>query len=87
MADSVADHVEEISDINREIPLRNTEKSSSFEDTTPDDDVSHAMHTEPWRFENWIPGGYSQSRMVKCQKPSTTCNIINLFAGKRIILV
>ncbi|KAK5806824.1 hypothetical protein VI817_001082 [Penicillium citrinum] len=81
MADSVADHIEEISDATQEVSFNKTEKSKSYADTTPDNEISHAIYPETWRFENWIPGGYSQSRMLKCKNPSTMCKTINLFAG------
>ncbi|KAL4942310.1 hypothetical protein BDV06DRAFT_211969 [Aspergillus oleicola] len=36
---------------------------------------------EPWRFERWIPGGYSASRMMRFKSPQTMYRVINLFAG------
>ena len=38
-----------------------------------------------WKYEKFFPGGYSQSRMLKFQKPKTMYKAINLFAGVAIM--
>jgi hypothetical protein len=81
MADSAADHVEEVSDASQTTSLRKTDKDVAYNYGNPSNEPTHTMHTEPWRFESFIPGGYSQPRMLRFKNPSTMYKVINLFAG------
>lgn len=47
-----------------------------------EDDYENLNYPSPWKFEKWLIGGYSQSRMLKFKKPKTMYNAINLFAGQ-----
>lgn len=79
------DHVEEIADQTRTISRVKSDEGLGKEDEHDDvaaEKQSHIVHPEPWAFEKWIPGGYSQSRMLRFKNPSTMYKVINLFAGK-----
>lgn len=82
MADTATDHVEEISGETRIPSQDKDEKGGDFENVTPSDEYSHTVNPKPWRFEHWIPGGYSQSRMLRFNNPSTMYKVINFFAGE-----
>ena len=85
MANIEADHVEEISDETRttlQVKGVKIGKDEDYEDGTPVNEYSHITHPEPSPFESWIPGGYSQSRMLRFKNPSTMYRVLNLFAGK-----
>lgn len=61
-------------------------KSNHYEQTPADHAVPSSYQAinptaEPWAFENWIPGGYKQSRMLRFRNPSTMYKMVNLFAG------
>lgn len=45
------------------------------------DDYENLKYPEPWKFEKWFVGGYSQGRMIKFKSPKTMYKAINLFAG------
>lgn len=78
------DHVEEITDQTRTMSVKSEEglgKKDEFDDVAAAKQ-SQIAHPEPWAFEKWIPGGYSQSRMLRFKNPSTMYKVINLFAGK-----
>lgn len=49
------------------------------EDPTTSDDL---QYPEPWKYEKFFIGGYSQSRMFKFKKPKSMYIAINLFAGE-----
>ncbi|BCR90344.1 uncharacterized protein ACHE_60230S [Aspergillus chevalieri] len=87
MANIEADHVEEISDETRttsQVKGGSIGKSENCEDATPVSEYTHIAHPEPSPFESWIPGGYSQSRMLRFKNPSTMYRVLNLFAGTAI---
>lgn len=52
------------------------------EDPTTSDDL---QYPEPWKYEKFFIGGYSQSRMFKFKKPKSMYIAINLFAGIAIM--
>jgi hypothetical protein len=81
MAEALSDHVEEISNEPQMTVQDKSEKGDICKDVLLDAEYSHLNHPEPWRFEHWIPGGYSQSRMIRFKNPSTTYKAINFFAG------
>lgn len=81
MADPAAAHVEEISDKPVVEALTKTEREDTGASMGSKDHDSQIVHDEPWRYESWIPGGYSQSRMLRFKDPSTMYMAINLFAG------
>lgn len=79
-----ADHVEEVTDQTRTVSAKSEEglgEKNEYDDVAAAKQ-SHVAHPEPWRYEKWIPGGYSQSRMLRFKNPSTMYKVINLFAGK-----
>ncbi|KAJ6156648.1 hypothetical protein N7497_005533 [Penicillium chrysogenum] len=84
MAEALSDHVEEISNEPQMTVQDKSEKGDICKDVLLDAEYSHLNHPEPWRFEHWIPGGYSQSRMIRFKNPSTTYKAINFFAGTAI---
>ncbi|KZN93729.1 Sugar transporter [Penicillium chrysogenum] len=84
MAEALSDHVEEISNEPQMTVRDKSEKGDICKDVLLDAEYSHINHPEPWRFEHWIPGGYSQSRMIRFKNPSTTYKAINFFAGTAI---
>ncbi|KAI4246198.1 MAG: hypothetical protein L6R42_009990, partial [Xanthoria sp. 1 TBL-2021] len=43
-------------------------------------DYENLNYPEPWKFEKWFVGGYSQGRMIKFKNPKTMYKAINLFA-------
>ncbi|KAI4220519.1 MAG: hypothetical protein LQ349_008069 [Xanthoria aureola] len=49
------------------------------------DDYENLKYPEPWKFEKWFVGGYSQGRMIKFKSPKTMYKAINLFAGVAIM--
>ena len=81
-----ADHVEEITDKTRTTSVKSEEGLGLGKEEEHDDVAaqkqSHIAHPEPWACEKWIPGGYSQSRMLRFKNPSTMYKVINLFAGE-----
>lgn len=90
MANIEADHVEEISDETRttsQVKGGSIGKSENCEDATPVSEYTHIAHSEPSPFESWIPGGYSQSRMLRFKNPSTMYRVLNLFAGEKSVQV
>ncbi|OQD90879.1 hypothetical protein PENANT_c001G10884 [Penicillium antarcticum] len=80
MADASTDHVEEISDGPQTTVRDKSEKIDDSKNVLPDAEYSHIKYPEPWRYEHWIPGGYSQSRMLRFKNPSTMYKAINFFA-------
>ncbi|KAJ5295707.1 hypothetical protein N7508_010528 [Penicillium antarcticum] len=80
MADASTDHVEEISDGPQTTVRDKSEKIDDSKNVLPDAEYSHIKNPEPWRYEHWIPGGYSQSRMLRFKNPSTMYKAINFFA-------
>lgn len=87
MANIKADHVEEISDRTRttsHVKGDGIDDDGHYENAFSEKKYSHIAHPEPWPFEHWIPGGYSQSRMLRFKNPSTMYKVINLFAGKEL---
>lgn len=90
MANIKADHVEEISDRTRttsHVKGDGIDDDGHYENAFSEKKYSHIAHPEPWPFENWIPGGYSQSRMLRFKNPSTMYKVINLFAGEEFVQV
>jgi hypothetical protein len=88
MAEVLTDHVEEIANelhTTTQDTGEKSEKSENNKDVPPDAEYSHIDHPEPWRFEHWIPGGYSQSRMLRFKNPSTMYKAINFFAGMGLV--
>jgi hypothetical protein len=81
MAEVLSDHVEEISNEPQTTVQDRSEKGDICKDVLLDAEYSHINHPEPWRFEHWIPGGYSQSRMIRFKNPSAMYKAINFFAG------
>ena len=49
-----------------------------------EEEFENLKYPEPWKFEMWFPGGYSQKRMLKFKNPKTMYYAINLFAGMYI---
>ncbi|KAL8943180.1 MAG: hypothetical protein Q9216_001234 [Gyalolechia sp. 2 TL-2023] len=58
---------------------------SSNENLGEKDDLENLNYPQPWSFERWFPGGYSQGRMIKFKNPKTMYKAINLFAGVAIM--
>ena len=58
---------------------------SSPDRTPKEDDVDNLNYPEPWKWEKFFPGGYTQGRMVKFKTPKTMYTAINLFAGVAIM--
>ena len=88
MANIETDHVEEISDETRttsQVKDGSIGKYEDCEDTTPVSEYAHTAHPKPSRFESWIPGGYSQSRMLRFKTPSKMYRVLNLFAGEESV--
>ena len=84
MTGTTADHIEKTSGGVETTLQDNGEKSvksEHHEETTPKKEPLNASTPKPWPFENWIPGGYSRSRMLRFKSPSTMYRVINLFAG------
>ena len=52
---------------------------------TAQDDVDNINYPEPWNYQKFFPGGYTQGRMLKFKKPKTMYTAINLFAGVAIM--
>lgn len=46
------------------------------------DEYENIKYPEPWKFEKFFIGGYSQGRMLKFKKPKAMYTAINLFAGR-----
>lgn len=61
--------------------LEKTESPTSDEKLKEEDDYENLNYPQPWRFEKWFLGGYSQGRMLKFKSPKTMYKAINLFAG------
>ena len=57
---------------------------SSDEKLKEEDEVEHLNYPQPWKFEKWFLGGYSQGRMIKFKSPKTMYKAINLFAGMTV---
>ena len=49
------------------------------------DDNEEIEYDPPWRFAKFLPGGYSQKRMLKFKNPKHMYLAINLFAGIAIM--
>lgn len=50
-------------------------------DPAKDEEFENLKYPQPWKFEKWFLGGYSQKRMLKFKNPKTMYYAINLFAG------
>lgn len=84
MAEVLTDHVEEISN-EPQTTMQDKSEKGNIKNVLPDAEYSHINHPEPWRFEHWIPGGYSKSRMIRFKNPSTMYKAINFFAGMGLV--
>ena len=71
-----------------EKPIVGVEKLSS--PAYDDNEAKHRdagdtiQYPEPWKYEKWFIGGYSQKRMMKFKRPKSMYTAINLFAGQSI---
>ncbi|KAL8644796.1 MAG: hypothetical protein Q9226_007591 [Calogaya cf. arnoldii] len=54
---------------------------ASDKDLKGEDDYENLKYPEPWKFEKWFLGGYSQRRTIKFKSPKTMYKAIPLFAG------
>lgn len=54
---------------------------SSVSEPIKEEEVDNLNYPQPWKFEKWFLGGYSQKRMLKFKNPKTMYYAINLFAG------
>lgn len=57
---------------------------SSLSEPVKEEEVDNLNYPQPWKFEKWFLGGYSQKRMLKFKNPKTMYYAINLFAGMSI---
>lgn len=57
---------------------------SSVSEPIKEEEVDNLNYPQPWKFEKWFLGGYSQKRMLKFKNPKTMYYAINLFAGTNI---
>ncbi|KAL8864790.1 MAG: hypothetical protein Q9174_007220, partial [Haloplaca sp. 1 TL-2023] len=53
---------------------------SSDEQLKEEKELDNLQYPEPWKFEKFFIGGYSQGRMLKFKNPKTMYRAINLFA-------
>ena len=58
---------------------------ATIEDIPLKERTNDIDYPPPWKWENFFPGGYHQSRMFKFKKPKTMYTAINLFAGVAIM--
>ncbi|KAL8853589.1 MAG: hypothetical protein Q9221_001575 [Calogaya cf. arnoldii] len=58
---------------------------ASDQESKGEDDYENLNYPEPWKFEKWFLGGYSQGRMIQFKSPKTMYKAINLFAGVAIM--
>ncbi|KAL8964376.1 MAG: hypothetical protein Q9183_004494, partial [Haloplaca sp. 2 TL-2023] len=58
---------------------------SSDEQLKEEKEIDNLQYPEPWKFEKFFIGGYSQGRMIKFKNPKTMYRVINLFAGLAIM--
>lgn len=64
-----------------DIPEKGVSPASDKE-AKDQDNYENLKYPEPWKFEKWFIGGYSQGRMIKFGSPKAMYRAINLFAGK-----
>ncbi|KAG8533739.1 uncharacterized protein KY384_001480 [Bacidia gigantensis] len=69
----------------KEVPKESSPDSVSELKGKEFDDVDNINYAEPWKFERWFIGGYSQKRMLKFKNPANMYKAINLFAGVAIM--
>ncbi len=62
-----------------------TNPKSLSNHTKEEEDLNNLQYPAPWKWEKFLLGGYSQSRMLKFKKPKTMYTAINLFAGVAIM--
>ena len=59
--------------------------NATIEDLAVKERTDDINYPPPWKWENFFPGGYHQSRMLKFKKPKTMYTAINFFAGVAIM--
>lgn len=69
-----------------DISEKHTETNHVEDDAKQEDDYSNLKYPEPWKYEKWFIGGYSQKRMLKFKKSKTMYYAINLFAGTSTVI-
>lgn len=61
--------------------------ASPSSEPAKEEEFKNLKYPQPWKFEKWFLGGYSQKRMLKFKNPKTMYYAINLFAGMDIYTI
>ena len=73
-------------DATRKALPRGVEKDDASRDkhggATEENELGKLKYPEPWKYEKFFLGGYSQKRILRFRNPKSMYYAINLFAGQ-----